>query len=450
MTRIPLSPLNPARIQVSARAVREAAGGGISAGARSVREVAEALREPSWTEDQKRIALPVEMRQERLDYVVFFTALGLFVLGLAMVFSAGAFAAQFHSSGPYARLLNQGIRGLVGIVLLVVVARIDYRRWDAWSPWIVIGTALSLILVLLPGLGHVKGGAQRWIGFGPVVIQPTEFARVALIVYLARVLSKRPEQMGQFQSGPLPAFIAAGVFMFLILLQPNLGSAAAIGLTVLMMCVVAGMRWKHFGMIFGVAVLAALLAVTARMLWGGGGLHEYQGNRITDWINMWMGRDNPQDETYQLRQSMMSIGSGGLFGKGIGAGQQKWYFLPDAHTDFIYSLIGEELGFIGCFGVLLAFAVLIWRGLDIALEAEDRYGYLLAAGITINFAVYVTINLAVTMGLLPTTGLPLPLISYGGSALMANMVAVGLLLSVSRRRGSGIVLSGRMRRRSFL
>jgi cell division protein FtsW len=435
--------LAAARIHVNAQSVRNVAGEGISAGGRSVRTVAHALIEPSWNEDQVRILLPAEMRQERIDLVLFTVALGLFVLGLVMVFSAGAFISNFNTAGPYGRLVNQGVRGLFGLVVLLVIAHIDYRRWDAWSPWIAAVTAFFLLLVLVPGVGHVKKGAMRWIGFGPVVLQPTEFARIGVIVYMARLLSKRPEKMEDFRSGPLPALLVSGAFMLLILKQPSLGSALAMGTTALVMCVVAGMRWKHFWMMVGGALASGCLFVLLAQ-----GIHRYQSNRLFDWINFIRGIDDPQGATYQLHQSLMAIGTGAWLGKGIGAGLSKWFFLPDAHTDFIYSLIGEEMGFIGSFLVLVAFAVLIGRGLRIALEAEDRYGYLLAAGITINFAVYATINVAVTTGSMPTTGLPLPLVSYGGSALIANMVAVGLLLSISRRRGSGITLGGRMRKRS--
>jgi cell division protein FtsW len=210
------------------------------------------------------------------------------------------------------------------------------------------------------------------------------------------------------------------------------------------MCVAAGMRWKHFFWI-----MAPVAAVGAMVVLGAEVFHAYQIDRITSWLSFWRGTDEPLGDTYQLRQSILALGSGGFMGKGIGAGQQKWFFLPDAHTDFIYSIVGEELGFLGAMGVLTALALLVWRGFSIAMEAEDRFGYLLAAGITINLAVYAAINLSVVTGLLPTTGLPLPMVSYGGSALIANLAAVGLLLSVSRVRGGGIILAGRMRRRSW-
>ena len=437
-------PFTQKRLMAGARSVRDVAGGGWSAGVRGVKDVAYSFTEPSWSADQRTVVLPAEMRQDRLDWLLLFLTLGLFGLGLTMVFSSSTFVAQFKGMGPYDRLIGQGLRGLVGIGLLILFARLDYRRWSThWGVLAVVTSAALLILVLIPGIGHASKGAQRWIGIPPFVIQPTEFARVALIVYLARVLSRRPERVEGFVTGPLPALLVTALFVGLIGLQKSLGSMIAMMATTIVMSIAAGMRWKHFFWLTAPVVALGGLAVLGATVF-----HAYQLDRIVNWIAYWLGTDNPQGETYQLHQSVMALGSGGLLGAGLGAGQQKWFFLPDNHTDFIYSIVGEEMGFVGTFGLLVALAVFIWRGLSIAGEAEDRYGYLLAAGLTANFAIYVTINLSVVTGLFPTTGLPLPLVSYGGSALIANMTAVGLLLSVSRFRGGGIILSGRIRRRS--
>ncbi len=426
------------------RSVRARIEGGLAAGARITREVIEAFAEPSWSAEQRTLVLPAEMRKERMDLLLLFLTIGLFGLGLTMVFSSSTFVAQLkEGSSPYDRLLGQGMRGLVGLVGLFLVARLDYRRWSGyWGVWGMLTAAALLIVVLIPGIGHESKGAQRWIGIPPFVIQPTEFARVALIVYLARVLSRRPERVENFVSGPLPALIVTALFVLLIGLQRSLGSMIAMGATTLVMCVVAGMRWKHFFWL-----TAPVAAVGGLAVLGAGLFHTYQIRRITQWLAYWAGTDDPQGPTYQLHQSIIALGSGGWLGAGLGAGQQKWFFLPDNHTDFIFSIVGEEMGFLGCMAVLAAVALLIWRGLAIAAEAGDRYGYVLAAGITMNFAIYAGINLSVVTGLIPTTGLPLPLVSYGGSALIANMMAVGLLLSVSRHRGGGIILSGRIRRR---
>jgi cell division protein FtsW len=320
------------------------------------------------------------------------------------------------------------------------------------APVIALFTLVLLALLFVPGLGETHKGAQRWLRLGPIGIQPTEFARVGAIVLVARLLSRRPEVMARFQTGPLPALVVAAAFVLLILPQPSLGCTVALLLTVGSMCFVAGLRWKHLGglVVAGLVAVPLLLGAVAetrghRRL---APAHNYQAGRISSFVAMWQGKDDPLGPTYQLRQSILAIGSGGLTGKGIGGSEQKWLFLPDAHTDFIFSIMGEEMGFLGACFLFLLFGIFIWRGLSIAAEADDRFGFMLAAGLTVNFGVYILINLAVTMGLMPTTGLPLPFVSYGGSALLANLAAVGLLLSVSRHRKSGIVLtnrSGRLR-----
>lgn len=416
---------------------------GLHGGRRTLGEIGRALTEPSWDADQTRIVLPAEMRQERVDLVLLFTTLALFGLGLVMVFSSTSIAAQYTHAGPFKRFFDQSIRGVVGLGFLFGLAFFDYRRLSPWAMWVAAGSAVLLLLLLIPGIGHTSKGATRWINLGPVNLQPTELARVGLIIYLARLLSKPPDRMQRFVTGPLPALLIAGVFILLILAQRSLGSSLALGITALAMCVMAGMRWKHYHLLVLTGIGGTAAALTLRII------HPYQFARIMAWINFWLGIDDPSGSTYQLRQSILALGSGQLPGVGLGASQQKRLFLPDAHTDFIFSIFGEEFGFIGCMTLLAAFTLLIVRGLRCAAEAEDRFGYLLAAGLTINLGVYIFINIAVTMGLLPTTGLPLPFVSYGGSALIANLAGVGLLLSISRRRGNFVLARERRRKRGL-
>jgi cell division protein FtsW len=415
-------------------------------GARAgIRDLGIAILEPPARDDRGHILLPEEMRQDRIDWVLFASVVALFAFGLIMVFSSTSFVGAASQRDPYDRLIDQSIRGLIGLVLLFTLARLDYRRFSDWAPWIAIGSLLILVAVLVPGIGHESKGAQRWLGLGPIRIQPTEFARVGLTIYLARLLSKGPDKIGRFVSGPLPALVVGGAFMALIFLQKSLGCTIAVAATTICLCVLAGMRWKQFA-IGAAAVLVLLIVAVVTMKLSG---HDYQLARVEAWLAFWNGTDDPLGPTYQLRQSILALGSGEWLGVGIGDSQQKRYFLPDAHTDFIFSILGEEAGFLGAFAVLVAFALLSGRGLRIAAEAEDRFGYLLAAGLTINFAVYAAINLSVTMGLLPTTGLPLPFVSYGGSALIANLAAVGIILGISRRRGNYVLAPGRRKNRWY-
>lgn len=419
----------------------------------SVQAVRDAFREEFWSAGRRTLATPGEARRDRLDYWLLLVTVALLALGLVMVFSSSSVRAALINKNPYGSVYQQGMRALVGFAMLLGLARLNYRFWWTAAPGLALLTLVMLALLFVPGLGEVHKGAQRWLRLGPIGIQPTEFARIGAIVLVARLLSRRPERMSRFNTGPLPALVVALAFVGLILPQPSLGCTVALLLTVGSMCFVAGLRWKHFGalLLAGAVAGTLLFGVMALRHQDGGtapGVHHYQAGRIKSFLDLWAGKDDPRGATYQLRQSILAIGSGGLKGKGIGQSEQKWLFLPDAHTDFIFSIVGEEMGFLGACGLLLLFGIFVWRGLTIAAEADDRFGFLLAAGLTVNFGVYILINIAVTMGLMPTTGLPLPFVSYGGSALLANLAAVGLLLSVSRHRPSGISLtdhSGRLR-----
>jgi cell division protein FtsW len=406
---------------------------GFDSGRRVIREIGTSMIEEPIVNDRSAIVLPQEMRNERVDWVLLLATLALFGLGMLMVMSSTSFVAQTAHKDPFGRFLSQGMRGIIGLVGLVALTRLDYRRLSDWSPLIAIASAFLLVAVFIPGLGETSKGSQRWLGIGPFRFQPIEVARVGLIIYLARLLSKPQARISRFTTGPLPAFLAAAVFMGLIVVQPSLGSTLTMAMTTLAMCLTAGMKRKHFLLVCLGGFLALVTVLIIK--------HDsYQVQRLLGFIKIWTDDPDRLGVTYQVRQSLLALGSGGFTGVGIGDSQQKRFFLPDAHTDFIFSIIGEELGFVGTIGVLLLFVLLIGRGLKIAAQAEDRFGFLLAAGLTINFMIYATINMGVTMALLPVTGLPLPFVSYGGSALIANLLAVGILLSISRRCGTSYAL----------
>jgi len=413
---------------------------GFNSGRRFVRQIGTSMLEEPMGKDRSNIILPVEMHRDRIDWLLLLAVLSLLGIGLLMVLSSTSFTAQTAHGDPFGRFSAQGLRGLMGLLLMVVAIRSDYRILSTWAPWIAVGSALLLAAVFLPGIGEVSNGSQRWLEVGPFRFQPIEVARVGLIVYLARLLSKSPQKIQQFTTGPLPAFLAAGVFMGLIIVQPSLGSALTLALTALGMCLAAGMQRRHFLLVCLAGVIGLALVLVFKS-------ESYQVQRLMGFLKIWTNDPDRLGVTYQVRQSLLALGSGGLNGVGIGDSQQKRFFLPDAHTDFIFSIIGEELGLIGTLGVLILFSILIARGLRIAAAAEDRFGYLLAAGLTINFMIYATINMGVTMALLPVTGLPLPFVSYGGSALIANLTAVGILLSISRRCGASFALAPARRHR---
>ena len=364
----------------------------------------------------------------RLDVTLLLPVVVLATLGLVMVYSSSAVLASERYNSQTFFLERQAIRLGIGLLLMLGLSRVDYHVYQRIAPWF-----LGVSMLLLGGLLLMKGGVRgsnRWIQFASITIQPTELARCACVVYLAKLLDRKGERITSFRDGVLPAAVVLGVLAALILRQPNLGSTIALLLTGIVMLHLAGARHRHLGALaLGGVVLAALMVLA----------NGYMRARVTGWVgHLASGGGDTQGKGWQLHQSIVALGSGGLFGTGPGKGIQKFFFLPDPHTDFIYAVVGEELGLIGTTAVLVAYLVFVMRGLKIAGRTPDRFGFLLAAGLTVNLAVYVGLNIGVTTGLLPTTGLPLPFISYGGSALVANLGVVGVLLNVASQMETGI------------
>jgi len=366
---------------------------------------------------------------KRLDWGVLLPVVGLVALGLVMVYSSSALlgADRFHSETYFLR--KQAVRLLIGLIALLALARVDYHRWLRFAGIGLIGSALLLAVLLAVGGAGIRG-ANRWLSLAAFQIQPTEIARVACVVYLAAILDRKGDRIASFRDGVLPVAVALGAFAILILKQPNLGSTIALLATGFLMLHLAGARHRHLALLVGLGVVVAILAVLR---------NPYMRSRVDGWSAHWgSGGADTLGKNWQLHQSILALGSGGLFGDGPGRGMQKFYFLPDPHTDFIYAVIGEELGFVGTAAVLLAYAFLFLRGLRTARRAPDRFGFLLAAGLTVNLCVYVGMNIAVVTGLIPTTGLPLPFLSYGGSALVVNLGVVGVLLNIASQMETGI------------
>jgi cell division protein FtsW len=282
---------------------------------------------------------------------------------------------------------------------------------------------VCLVAIFVPGLGHAAGGARRWVHLGPLNFQPSELAKPALILYLAWSLSRKQDRMADFKAGFLGPVLIAGIPIGLILLQPDFGTAVSLALVVCLMLFVAGARVSY---LMGAGLLA--LPVVYHLV----ASTPYRMRRIMAFLDPWSTR---HAAGYQVAESLISIGSGGLAGVGLGDGRQKLFFLPEAHTDFIYSIIGEELGLIGTVLIIALFALLVWRGLKAAYAAEDAFGAYLALGLTAILGLQASLNMAVAMGLLPTKGLTLPFISYGGTSLVLSLTAAGILLAVSAGQG---------------
>ncbi|MCK5722065.1 MAG: putative lipid II flippase FtsW [Gammaproteobacteria bacterium] len=324
----------------------------------------------------------------------------------------------------------------LAIVVMYCMSVLDYRRFSfdfkgnasagkSLTPYLLVIAITLLTLVLIPGIGIEKNYSRRWLelGVGAVSIsfQPSELAKFSLAVYLAYSMSKKGSNMGSFSKGFLPHIIIAGAFMLLIVLQPDLGTAVIMGCWFLIVLFVGGVKFTQLSLSI---ILSAPFVVW--MIWSA----DYRLKRLWAFIHPW---DDPQGVGFQIIHSFLAFGSGGIFGTGLGNSKQKLFYLPEPHTDFVFSIAAEELGFIGVIVIIVLFGILIMRGIKIALNATDLYSSYLALGLTCLIGLQVMVNMAVVMGLLPTKGLTLPLISYGGSSLVLNLLSIGILLSISSR-----------------
>jgi cell division protein FtsW len=337
-----------------------------------------------------------------------------------MVYSASAIWAEykFHDSFFFAK--RQLLFASAGVIAMFFIMNIDYWTWRDWSKVLIIVCFLLLVLVLIPGIGMVRNGSRSWIGVGAFSIQPSEFMKLAMIAFLAKYLSENQKNITSFKRGLLPALTLVFLAFGMIMLQPDLGTGTVMVGTCIAMIFVAGARISHFiGLgILGLAGFAALVLSAP-----------YRIKRITSFLNPW---EDPLGSGFQIIQSLYAIGPGGLFGLGLGQSRQKFFYLPEPQTDFIFAILAEELGFIGGSLVLLLFSLLLWRGVRIALGAPDLYGSFLAIGIISMVAIQVMINIGVVTGLMPVTGITLPFLSYGGSSLTLMLMAIGVLLNISK------------------
>ncbi len=385
----------------------------------------------------------VDRRQKRImrtrtDYVLVVTVAALIILGLMMVYSSTFDMAyvNYGSSGYF--FWRQLVWAALGLGVLVALARIDYHVWQQWAVPIMVITLLLLGVVLIAG--SEKFGAQRWLLNGSV--QPSEFAKVSVVIYVAAWASSKGEKIRHLTYGLIPFAILIGLVTGLILLQRDLSTAALIATTAWLMFFFAGADLVQlFAMlVFGLA--AFVLSI---------GRESYRLERVIAFLNP---RADPEGGAFQVNQALIALASGGILGKGLGAGRQKFGYVPAVHTDTIMAILGEELGLIGCLVLIGLFVLLAYRGFKIALQAPDAYGTLLAAGLTCSLVLQALLNIAVVTATLPYAGIPLPFISYGGSSLLTSMASVGLLLSISRgnrvargKRHAGVTI-GRGNRRA--
>jgi cell division protein FtsW len=357
--------------------------------------------------------------QRPVDVVLAALIVALVAFGVVMVFSASAVQATLRMHDPQFYLKRQAAYGIVGLGLFFLIGAIDYHRLYKLT-YPVLGAVGLLLLLCVVGFGHSGGGATRWLALGPVHIQPAEMSKLAIVCWLSYSLAKKAEKVQTFTVGFLPHLIVAGIFMLLCMKQPDFGSSVVLLLLTFTMLFVAGAK---VGYILGASILGGVFAVVSIMS------KQYRLDRYMAWMNM---EQHRADLAYQPFQSVMAFGSGGPWGAGVGKGLQTLY-LPEAHNDFIAAIIGEELGFVGILALCLVYLAIVTRGVRAAFRAPDDYGAYLAFGISAMFGVQALINLCVALAILPTKGLTLPFLSFGGSSLLVNAVAAGILLNVSRQ-----------------
>lgn len=342
------------------------------------------------------------------------------MLGLLSVYSASFAVGYFEYGNAHYFIFRQLVFAGVGLLLMLGLMWVDYRRLRRPSVFFILLALALLGAVLLPGVGVVRNGAARWLSVGPVEVQPSELAKLAVILYISAWLASRGPQVKQMSLGFLPFVLMVGLVGGLVVVEPDMGTAVIIVLVATTLFFMAGAPISHLAILLVVgSFLSYLLVLT----------HDYRLARITAYVSA---ENDPQGTGFHVLQLLNALGSGGLLGLGWGASRQKFFYIPGAHTDGVFAILGEELGFVGAVAVMLLFVVLLARGLRIAALARDRFGRLLAVGITSWIGYQALINMGGMTGVIPLTGVPLPLFSYGGSALVSNMIGLGLLLSVSR------------------
>jgi cell division protein FtsW len=363
----------------------------------------------------------IQHQMQGFDLALIGATLLLALAGTVMIYSASSSVADrnFGSSGFYLRI--HLVHLAAGLAAMLLAMRIPPRVWRGWVPVGLLVCFVLLILVLIPGIGHQVGGARRWFRLGPFNMQPTEPLKLVLIAFVASYLDRKRELVAEFFRGVVPSLTVMGVFLLLVLMQPDFGNMVLIALTLLLMIFVGGAKPGHvLGSLAGMGAIGAYLVAS----------QSYRMKRFLAFLNPWEDR---LDTGFQIIQSYLAFGNGGPFGVGLGASRQKMFFLPDAHTDFIFAILAEEMGLLGVLAVMLLFAVFLWRGFRASFRAEDDFERYLACGIAALLGLQVLLNLAVVMGMMPTKGLPLPFISAGGSSLVMTLFMTGILLRIGRR-----------------
>ncbi len=359
---------------------------------------------------------------KHFDRLLFLIIIIIGVFGIVMIYSASAIWAEYKFQDPFKFVKSQSLFFLIGIIMCLVVSRIPPDFWKKYANKIILACFILLVLVLIPGIGTVRNGSRSWFGIGGLGIQPSEFAKIGLIIFVSKYLSQNQKELRDIKKGVLPILLVIGVFFLLIMLEPDFGTAMVIVLTLVSLIFISGVKVSFFikiGLVGLMGIVALIIVAPYRMA------------RIISFLNPW---SDPLGSGFQIIQSLYAIGPGGLLGQGFLNSHQKHFYLPEPQTDFIFSIISEEFGFLGVLIVISFFFFLFYRSVKISLKSNGLFQKFLAFGLSIGILIQATLNLCVVIGLIPVTGVTLPFFSYGGSSLLVTMISIGIILSISRKQ----------------
>lgn len=360
------------------------------------------------------------MKNKSIEFTLFISVILISLFGVVMIYSSSYIWAEYKYGDPYKYLKNQSLFFIIGIFIMIFVSKIDYKKYFIYANKILILCVLLLILVLIPGIGTVRNGSRSWFGIGSFGIQPSEFAKLGLIIFTSKYLSNNSNSMKDIKKGVMPILIITLLIFGIIMLQPDFGTGTILVMTIIGILFIAGLNVKIF-IKFGILGLIGVVGLII--------MAPYRLKRILSFLDPW---SDPLGSGFQIIQSLYSIGPGGLFGLGFGNSIQKHFYLPEPQTDFIFSIISEEFGFMGVIIVSLLFIVIFYNCLKISLKCNDLFGKFLSFGITFGLIFQTILNLSVVVGLVPVTGVTLPFLSYGGSSLLITMFSIGIILNISR------------------
>ncbi len=362
------------------------------------------------------------MNKNSTDFILLFAVLTLLAIGIIMIFSASSIRGEELFNDSYHFLKRQIVFAGIGLVAMLIVMNVDYHIFKKYAKFIILFAIILLAIVLIPGIGKKVGGSRRWLGIAGLGGQPSEVAKLALVIYIAQFYTRKNSLIKNFKKGVLPILIVTGIIFGLVLIEPDLGTATLILAIAFIMLFANGAKIWHLVGLGVVSVPAVFYFIISA---------PYRKERFLAFLDPW---SDPLDTGYHIIQSLLALGSGGLFGVGLGNSHQKFLYLPEPGTDFIFAIIGEELGFLATLLVILLYLVIAWKGLKISYNTQDRFGSILAMGITVMIVVQAMLNIAVVTSSMPITGITLPFISYGGSSLVLFLFSVGILLSISKRQ----------------